>query len=270
MILKYLLTSICLLFAICANAQFYYSSDAINESLCHSSISRSDISSAFTNQAGLANCKTSFLASYQNRFGISEISQKSVAAAYHLKNSTIAASLNYFGFDLYNEKKVGLAYAMNLAKKVSMAVQLDYFGLKVKESTQENLNAFAGEIGVIYSPIENLKIATHVSNLSNQQYKNEENLPTIFTFGVDYQVGNKANFLFTLEKNTSVDNVIPHFGIECEALKNFFLRFGSSIKPNIISLGAGYRFKGFGIDFAFQKVDVLGWISSASLSYALK
>ena len=81
-----------------------------------------------SNQAGMALVqKVSAGINYEERFGMSQLSTKSIALIYPSRFGVIGASMDYFGYALYHESKFGLAYAKIITPHLRAGLKLDFF-----------------------------------------------------------------------------------------------------------------------------------------------
>lgn len=247
-----------------------YGIDAAGEGAGNASVAKTGLSAAIFNQAALAGTESGGRISYQNRFGLKELSQKSAVATVNAAGGTFGLVLNYFGYSLYNETKAGIAYAMKLSPDVSAGIQINYHNLDISEAENRSY-AFSGELGIIYKPIKQLSLGAHISNPGNWQYSNTDTdiIPVLFAAGVTYFVDEKALFSLQIERNSLEEGLPVKAGIDFMAVDNFWLRIGASSKPYYLSIGAGYTFKNFTLDISFRRHETLGMISSASLSYLI-
>ena len=159
-----------------------------------------DVSSALTNQAGLAGLtEFSAMVAAEQRFLITEIRSFSAAAAYPTRSGTFGVTLNYFGFEGYNEQRIGLAYGRKLFDQLYFGGQVLALTTRIPEyGSQTNLTFEAGLI----SPIsERLMIGVHVFSPVRVRLLEDEYLPTILKIGMMYQPSQKLRISGAVEKD---------------------------------------------------------------------
>lgn len=239
-------------------------------SLAHASVSLTDIWGAFNNQAGLAWLENpSFGFFYENRFLVKEYALQAGVLAVPLKPGIIGANYRYFGYSKYHEAKVGLSFARKLFKSVALGVQINYHQTYLAES-YGNHNALTAEIGLMYTPLENLFIGVHAFN-PNRVKANadpEEYIPTVYRIGAGYNILDRATILFETEKDIEQKPVFKG-GMEISALKNLDFRFGVSSADIEYTFGLGYRARSFSFDLAFSHHNILGFTPHASFTLSL-
>ena len=237
--------------------------------MAYSSVTLRDVWAVYNNQASLAHLEgISFGAYYENRFGLKEFGIKSVAATFSTKPGTFGLSYTYYGFDQFNENKFGLSYGMQLAKFLSVGIQIDYFLIN-QNPEYGNIHAIAGEVGILAEPIEDLFIGAHVFNPWRAKISifQDERMPTIFRIGAGYNFSDKVTLTIETEKDLD-EKAVFKAGLEYNIVSNLFLRTGIETSSPIYSyaFGVGYKFKGISLDIAVNKHPVLDYKTSVSLA----
>jgi hypothetical protein len=247
-----------------------YPAGARSSSLATASVSLTDIWSSFNNQAGLAWLKTPELGfHYENKFLVKEYALQAGAIALPFRPGTGSLNYRYFGYSKYHEAKIGLAFARKLHRSFSAGVQINYHQTFLAEG-YGSYHAVTAELGVMYTPSENLFIGAHVFN-PNRAKSNairEEYIPTIFRIGAGYTILNKATLLFETEKNIDREPVFKG-GLEITALKNLDFRFGFGSDYIEYTFGLGYHSRRFSFDLAFSHHYILGFTPHASFNVKL-
>ena len=229
----------------------------------------SDVWSSFHNQAGLANIKGISTGVYfSNSFNISNMGTKAFAFAMPVvKNGSFGVNYTRFGYSAFSENKFGLAYSMRLGKRLTGGIQIDYF-LMQQGLDYGSIGAFAGEIGLMSEPIDNLIIAAHVFNPWSAGYGDDasQKLPTILRVGVGYNFSEKVIFSIEGEKDIDLPAVL-RAGVEYNVVAGLFLRTGISTNPVEFAFGAGYNYNNIQLDFSFIRHSILGYYPQFSLNY---
>lgn len=253
-------------------AQFAYPVGARSGALGSTSVTHSDVWSAFNNQAGLAFVKNiSAGVNYENRFLMSELNLRSVAVALPFKGTTtFGISASSFGYHLYSENKYGLAIAKAFGEKISAGVQVDYLKTQIAEG-YSNKGIMTVEMGFMLKPMKDFVLAAHVFNpvRSRLNSYNDERVVTIMKIGASYLFSEKV--LLAVEVNNSTDEQ-PQFrtGLEYFILKSLFLRIGIGTNPSSISFGAGLNLKQIKIDLSSSHHQVLGYTPQIAIIYVPK
>lgn len=175
----------------------------------------------------------------------------------------------------------------SMAKYISDA--LDVGGtLKVIYDQIDNSSATAAmlDLGIIHHPANpNLQIGVSLRNIgiqmthySESDYK--EKLPFTFAAGMTYQFNPKIMASLEAGKATG-ENIVVKAGVEYEISPAFDLRGGFRTNASDgynggglaflsgFSLGAGWKWNNYRIDYGVSSYGDLGWINQLSLSYEL-
>jgi len=240
--------------------------------LGHASVALSDGWSIFNNQAGLAFLDQPFIGvSYENRFLLKELSRNFVGFAIPTESGTIGISALSFGYSLYNEGKYGLAYSRKLSDKTSLGIQLNYMTIRQRGTEYGNSNNLTAEIGFQSQITDDLRLGIHIFNLTQTELieSNRESIPTVFRIGGQYQVSDKVLILAESEKDVD-RSAFFKAGVQYHIIENLFVRGGISTNPTYTSIGFGYVYKQFKIDFATNYQPILGYTPQFSISYQLQ
>mgnify|MGYP001607221999 FL=1 len=254
-----------------------YSIGARSAGMGNASVTLGDLWSINHNQAGLADIKKITAGIYyENRFSISEMGLKAVAAAFPIPgfaNGVLGLSVSYFGYAAYNDSKFGLAYAKKLGDRYSVGIQLDYLQTTIGGDYGKK-GAVAAETGFKAELIDNLFIGIHIFNPTRtklftytiQEIPETERIPTIMRFGLSYRFSEKVIVSVETEKDIYYKPVFKA-GIEYQPIDLLYLRAGISTDPVYNSFGFGINLNHFKIDFAASRHQVLGYTSQIGLSY---
>ena len=248
------------------------SSGARSLALGNANVTLFDVWSANNNQAGLGLVKGfSIGASYENRFGLSELGLSTLNMAVPFKFGTFGLTVQQFGFSEYSENKFGLAYGMELSKKVRLGGQIDYYSIQIQEAQTANKDALAVELGLQVKATEKFSLAAHVFNLTNQELTGDfqEKLPMVLTIGLKYDFSKKLFAVVDLEKNIDLPANLKA-GIEYHPVDAFYFRGGLNTYDFHFSGGLGVELKGFCIDLGFSHQTYLGYVSQIALHYSIK
>jgi len=204
---------------------------------------------------------------YENRFLLKELQQQAFAMTLPLKTGVVSAGAQTYGYRQFRSQRIGLGYSMRLADKLFAGVQVNYQLLQLNENYGSHSTVTA-EAGIQALITTNWRFGMSVMNIGRSQLNTyqDERYPTLFRIGTSYQLSPKVLFLLEGSK-TIVDKEKVKIGVEYQAVKDFFLRFGVSSQPVEVSFGFGYRWKIFLIDASSSYHPYLGWSPQLSLTY---
>ena len=206
---------------------------------------------------------------YDTRFGLSQMSTKSLAVAAGIKPGTIGFNFTNFGYSKFSDNKVGVSFAMKLAKNLAAGIQLDYFMIH-QEAYYGNLWTVSGEIGVIAKPFNGFTVAAHLFNPWRSKiagYQNER-LPTVLRLGIAYNFTD--NFVASAEVQKDLQYpALFKAGFDYEVISGFDLRAGLSFNNKFLypAFGVGYTYQNITLDIAFDNTPLLGTKTGVGLSY---
>ena len=223
---------------------------------------------AFYNQAALARLQTRVNAGifYRRLLSVPTLSDRSFYFAYKpWQNSAIGIDYYFTGIDVYNSQRVGIAYGMRAAKGLFLGAQVNMH-LIHQPSYYGNVYSATADLSMIYSPTENLIIASHVFNfwygLLNKSF------PALAEIAIGYNFSEKAFFTAEIEKQIN-QPVTWRWGATYFPVKNLNIDFGGYLNNRIytITFGIGYLYRWVKIDIAFENQPILGFSSGISLEF---
>lgn len=226
----------------------------------------SDINSAFSNQAGLANLEQlEVLVLAGRQFIASPINNIAAAFAYPSGFGTLGLSIASFGTENYQEQKIGLTYARKLFDGVSIGAQFDYINFSIP--TYGNSGVITFELGLQAQLLNNLSFGFHLFSPASIEVVEDAVLPSIYKAGIAYTPSDKI--LLTAEVEKDIDYPVRfRGGMEYGFSDVFFLRAGIATQPTLVSLGVGVKLKdALMIDVAASYHQVLGTSPSVGISY---
>jgi len=237
-------------------------------SLGHASTCLFDVWAVRNNQGSLGFVKQVEVGSfYENRFLIKELSQTGFALAIPIKKSTIGLCYTSLGYKLYRESQTTLAYGMMLSKTISLGIGLDYLTTKIADLYGE-ANTFTGSMGLTAKITQQFIVSTHIYNPFRSKITNynQEKIPTIIKFGLQYTFSKKVFMVAEAEK-TSDKNIHLKAGIEYTPATILYLRMGASTSPNLASIGVGVNYHGLKIDMSTAYHSLLGVSPQVGINY---
>jgi hypothetical protein len=260
-----------LVFAIVANAQSNtHATGARSAGMGNAGVATSDIWSTVNNQAALTLLENAEVSAfYKNNFGMSELSLSALSVAFPAKTVIFGGSVAHFGFSEYGETKISITCAKRLWRMFSLSAQINYTSLNFMSAFQ-SATAISGEVGLFADLTDNFYIGAHVSNptKSSLSFDEKEYLPVRYKVGTAYKP--IPSLLFCIDFIYDSDNNISFCGgFEYYILSPLCIRAGASTNPELFTFGAGYCYKRINFDVAFNYHNVLGNISSISISYKI-
>ena len=147
---KVILTSCLILAGITLYSQNPYrlSAGARQAGMAYTTSTSTGFWNSFHNQASLAHMQNLALGINQdNRFGLSELSNKTFGFIIPSGKGALGAVYSYYGNSEYNRHTAGLAYGMKFGKMLSAGVQADLFSTR-SAGDYRNTNELTFEAGI--------------------------------------------------------------------------------------------------------------------------
>ena len=209
----------------------------------------------------------SFGGSYENKFMMPELAAMAVGINVPMFNGAMGLTASSYGYNLYGEQNIGLAYAKILSEQFAIGLKFNYFMIN-QGAEYDNFSGLVGEIGIMSSITDELRLGAHIYNLNRAKisdYQNER-VPTIMRLGLSYQMNDKVQLCLEAEKNIDAKASIK-MGMDYQALDPLFVRCGIQTNPTILTFGFGLQWKSFMLDFSTTQHAVLGYSPNLGLVY---
>ena len=270
---KQVILSVCLLLTFFNKPTFAsgdkYPVGGRSSALANASVMLSDYWSLFHNQAGLASLNHMEAGIFHQNGIVRELSYQALGVAVPFDNGTLGWSCQYFGYSKYHEIFTGFTYAMQLGEHLAAAVQVDYLFTHLY-GMYENSHFLTFEAGLIYKPVEKLRIGTHLLNPAGIiGMKKDQPFPSVFRMGAGYYISDELFVSTELEKDLEMPACMK-FGVEYKLTDYFFLRTGFSTQPVVHSFGIGYEWNHFILDISVTRHNVLGYAPQCSVNYTFR
>ncbi|MFM7233809.1 MAG: hypothetical protein ACKOZM_04405, partial [Flavobacteriales bacterium] len=223
----------------------------------------------FHNQAGLNAVKTIDAGVYyENRFGLTALSDKGLFVAARLGKGVVAGSFHSFGYSQYASSKGGISYAMGLGEKLDVGVQLNYYTILLGEN-YGRAQAVSAEGGFIYRLNNKLTLAGHISNPNRAKLSDylDERIPGVVRMGATYALSKQVLLTGEVYKNTQADASI-RAGLEYRITESIALRGGWASAPRQFTFGFGWKLNEWLMDMAAAYHPVLGFNPHLSFTYS--
>ncbi len=244
--------------------------NAFGEGLSGTMSAENGLNSIGYNPAGIYSAGLEAGISYNSRFCMKELSQKSAVATVPVSKGCFGVDFNYFGFNLYNNIQTGLGYAMNLGAGIKAGIKINYHNIHIDDSP-EKTNTMTGEIGVIYSPASSIDFGAYIKNPTNQQFSNCDTIiPVELSAGIKYKFQNYGSASVELSKNNLEDQIKISLGVQGVIAERVTLLGGISTYPFEASIGVATGFEKINFQMSFVKNEYLGWIPTATIIWSNK
>lgn len=243
-----------------------------SKGLAQASVTLSDVWSIHHNVGSLGFIDRSAVGmTYENRYGLNELSTKALTGAVALSFGTFGAEVRQFGFDAYNENLVALGYAMKLSKNISAGVKLNYQWISIQENQYENAKAVSADLGFNATLTDDLTIGATVQNISNSSFDNYDDLrvPTLFRLGLGYAFSDQLLTLVEVEKDLTYP-LISKFGVEYRPVDLLYLRGGFRTNDFRFAFGVGILWKWFQLDLGMDYQNLLGYTTQGTLVFSIQ
>jgi len=238
--------------------------------MCRSSVALSGFWNILNNQAGMATLKNPTAGiSYESKFNISQLSNKTIAFAYPTNAGVLGVDINHFGYSKYNEIKAGLTYARAFGKYIRIGLQLDYLQTTIGDGYGSKSNV-TFELGVQSDINKEITLGAFVFNPIRVKLSDyaDERIPAILRFGVAWHFSESFLATAEAEKSSFYPNIIIRGGLEYNLKKKFIFRTGFSSGEEIFAFGFGLYVKGLRFDISAIMHQTLGFSPQASLTYS--
>jgi hypothetical protein len=229
----------------------------------------SDGWSGFRNQAGMALMDNFYAGIHvENHFLVPENSTRAVAIGCPVWGGVLGINYSLFGYVSYYESRAGLAVGKSLGSYFSAGIQINHLAV-IQWMDYGNMHAVVPEGGILAQPLDGLLIGFHVFNPARQHFPRYDGqpIPSILRIGMGYRIIDEVFLAVEAEKEILVKEVI-RVGMEYEMVRDFNLRLGFSTDHiSRYSIGLGYVFKSFAVDFALSNHQWLGFTPYVTLTY---
>jgi hypothetical protein len=245
-----------------------------------------DISSAFVNPAGLSFIERAG-ATFMHSIWYQDISYEYLGAAMPIgSKSTIGLSAVYLHMgkiDAYNtyDQEIGSIVPYSLAATASYSHKIRYnlsLGINAKiiseKLTDKQTNGYAIDLGGQYL-LNDFSFGFALNNLGPSMKYESANykLPTAVSFGVGYAPPSIPVLVMLGARKAADQSLSLATGIEyslgdCFSLRSGYSVAGESGQSSDYNLGAGFKFNGGVIDYAFNPGNHLGATHAFSFTFS--
>jgi hypothetical protein len=241
-------------------------------SVANASVADIDRWSAFVNPASIVSLEQpTFGVQYENRFLLSELSTKSLMAAFPTKFVNIGVSGSYFGYTSYNEILLGVGFARNFADKFSLGVQFNY-QTAYFASANRYYGALFPQIGLSIRLSPSFQLGFNTFNPFQTKINTElsvKQLASVFSLASTYRFSTDLLIRLQVDKELSSDYRVAG-GLEYTMLDILVFKAGAyDIGYLIPCIGIETQLNKFNINLNSELHPLLGLINSCSVVFKL-
>lgn len=250
-------------------SDFYFPAGASSAGVGHASVASDGFWAVINNPA-----VTSFASEpevgmgYESRFGLKELSVKSIGFYQPLKQGTLTGSFQHFGYSVYNELRFSAGYARKFGDKIAGSVQFTALSFHPDPETSY-LYAFSVDAGMYARLSDRLNLGFYVFNIPASGFKSEAeiSLPVRYRFGLQWALNDQTHILSEIRGENGVDPVVSA-GVRYNLIENFTVSAGINNQPLTVSAGVFYTKWKFKPGLSASVVRQIGRVWNCSLSYA--
>ncbi len=254
--------------AVTAGDPYRPSAGAGESGMGYACVMKNGFWTSFHNQALLPfNDSPSAGFSYENRFGISQLSTRSAAVIIPAGKTFLSGIYSRFGYADYKRDIAGVGCGLRLSERLYSGIQIDYLSEKTS-GEYDYAGSVTFEAGLLVLFSENTRIGIHVFNpLPNSLRKKE--LPSCLRVGAGTSF-NELLFAAVEAELSTGNSIILKTGFEYEAFSKIWIRGGFCTENTSFSFGAGFLTKFAKIDIGFLTHEQLGVTSEVSVVFKIK
>ena len=147
-------------------------------------------------------------ASYTNRFGLSELSSRTIVGAVPLKRSKLGFTVHSFGYSAYLQNQFSAAYALKLHSKLRAGVQLNYLSVNIGEGFGR-YSGLTANVGFQYDFNDKISAGLVIKNPNRSQLNTEiqEYIQSVIQGGVRFLLADNLTALVDLNKDIDFDSL---------------------------------------------------------------
>lgn len=209
----------------------------------------SDIFSATSNQASLAQLKTGGFGVYgERRFLLEELNGYTAVIALPTTSGIFGFEGDYFGSAAFNENELGILYARKIKKLIDVGAKFNYYTVHIPGYGSASAVNF--EVGTIFHFTDKLHSGIHVYNPAGSKLGKtvREKLASVYRLGIGYEA---SDMVFTSAEIVKMENqqISVNAGLQYNLQKNIFIRTGISTANNNSFVSIGFK-------LSFARIDV--------------
>ncbi len=238
-------------------------------SLANSSVALTDEPSAFLANPGALGFfqHKGIQAGLARLYNLDELTQAEMAVAIPLGSLCLGGAWSSFGKqDYYQESQFNLACAYSLSNYLSLGINAKLMHVSFS-SEYNSLSAYSVDIGSVWKANGKLQLGLAARNLNRSRLvKGSDDIPANFCLGLAVFPFKEVTLLADLSYEERYKEQL-HLGQEIMLVENLPLRFGIETAPARYTLGVGFEFGKFVLDYAYVSHSVLGDTHKISFAY---
>lgn len=209
--------------------------------------------------------------SYENRYGVKELSSYSAAVHYSFPYMVVSGMFNRFGYEKYNRTMVGLGVSKQLTATAALGLYVHYADLY--QSTEDGSErAITSDLSISFKFPNQIMMGIVANNFLSaflSGNRTQLTLPLRIRGGISYQPTDQ--FLVTTEVeylNSVGKHLIGRVGFEYIVFDVLALRMGFLTTPLQPTFGIGYSHaSSFGIALSSSYHTTLGFSPTISAQF---
>jgi len=233
----------------------------------YTSVMKDGFWSSFHNPAFLGTSSSlSFGLNYQDRFGIKELADRSLAVIVPAGNSSVGIIYSHFGYSDFKRDKTGLASGIKLSERMLAGIQIDYFSERLI-GDYKNTQYLSFETGLLIHLSGNIQLGILLCNPVPNSLR-KKTMPATLRVGTSVFL-NRELFAGIEADISTESSLIIRTGFDYKASKQVSVRGGFISETNSFCFGLGYLMSFVQLDIGFITHEKLGTSSSVSLIFKL-
>ncbi len=252
-------------------AQFVLSnSNAKQSGMGNTKIFTNDAFASIYNPAAFSNEeKLGIGLSYTPSLLLAGIRDIQIGSQFSIKNNTIGIGMMSNGSSLYREQLLSINYAKHFTNW-RIGARLNFLNVYQSDQNYGNSSKLTASIGTSVNVKPSLIIAAYINHLNptSLDKAKQEKIATSFITGFQYQASKQVTTILEAEKNF-LSPINVKAGIAYHFQKLFFIRAGFQSFPIRPTLGLGWLYHNWQLDYGFQNQNTIGTIHSIGLSFQL-
>lgn len=197
-------------------------------------------------------------------YGFSELTDMAAVTSLSTSLGVFGFGFHRYGDNLFNEMRVRFAYK-NAWQMLHFSVAGNYNHISFG-GTYGSGNAVGVDVGIAAELAKGLWLGARSTNVNKPEYQEiYEELPRDIIIGFSYRFNEIAQFSFDVAKDVRFP-VSYRSGIEVNVFEGLLGRVGVTTEPLSYSAGFGYGQEMWGINFAVQKHELLGYSPGLDLT----
>jgi hypothetical protein len=251
-----------------AATDFYFPAGASSGAVAHASVANDGFWSVLNNPSYTAFSKSpGFGVNYESRFGLKELSVRTIGFIHPLESGTLFSSFQHYGYSVYHEMRFGFGYSRAFGDNVGAAVQFNLLSFRPDPETKE-LYSFSADVSLYARLTDKLNLGFNLINIPSSKFKDDAStqVPVMYRLGLSWKISDSFHVLTEIAgDNGEKPNVSG--GIRYEMIRDFNFYTGVATNPVAVSAGIMYSKWNLHPGISCSIVRQIGKIWHCSLNY---